>query len=349
MEAFQPISGAQRYLVQRARAHQVPLGVHVDVTLRCDLACQHCYLDDRRRNELSLAEYDELFAQLKAAGTLHLLISGGEIFHRRDGIEIIELAARHRFEIRLITHAGHITPELAARVAACRVAVVSISLYATTPDVHDRVTLVPGSFERTIAGARALIDAGVPVNFKAVLMNINPVDVDELRAFAAGMRASIEFSVDIKGGNGGTDDLMELNLPPEQRVAMLGCVYPTMVDSGGVSNFSPDEYTCMAGNASCYISPDGTVYPCLEWHEVAGNVRDQDFATIWHEAPVFRHARTIRRGSFSGCGGCEHFGHCGLCPARALRETGSPTGTAASKCQETSVRAMAFLNPEAAE
>jgi radical SAM protein with 4Fe4S-binding SPASM domain len=326
--------------VQRARAHNVPLGAHVDVTLRCDLACQHCYLDDRKRSELTLSEYDELFRQLKSAGMLHLLISGGEIFHRPDGLQIVQLAARHRFELRLITHGGHITKEVAEALRDCHIAVVSISIYSTDAAVHDEVTTVPGSLERTLSGARALVEAGVPVNFKAVLMNVNPTDVEKLRGLAQDVGASIEFGVDIKGGNGGSDDLMQLNLAPAEKAAMLGCVYPGLVDAGGLSSFSPDEYTCMAGNASCYISPDGTVYPCLEWQEEAGNIRDTDFKTIWETAPVFLHARGIRRSSFHGCSGCEKFSHCGLCPARSLRETGSPTGTAASKCEETSARAL---------
>lgn len=348
MEAFQPITGAQRYLVQRARAHNVPLGAHIDVTLRCDLACQHCYLDDRKRAELTLEEYDTLFGELKQAGMLHLLISGGEIFHRPDGLKIVQLAAKHRFELRLITHAGHITPDVALALKACNIAVISISIYSTNPATHDEVTTVPGSFERTLAGARALVAAGVPVNFKAVLMNVNPTDVQALRELAADVGASIEFGLDIKGGNGGTDDLMKLNLAPAEKAAMLGCVYPGLVDAGGMSSFSPDEYTCMAGNASCYISPDGTVYPCLEWQEPAGNIRDTPFTTIWESAPVFLHARGIRRSSFQGCSGCEHFSSCGLCPARSLRETGSPTGTAASKCEETSARALVVARARAA-
>ena len=347
MEAFSPVNGAQRYLVQRARQHIVPLGVHIDVTYRCDLACVHCYLEDRKRQELTLTEYQELFDQLKELGTLHMLISGGEIFHRPDGLEIIRAARQRRFEVRLITHGGHIDEALADELAAMQIACISMSLYAADPAVHDYITKVPGSWERTTQAARFLAARGVPTNLKCVLMQLNPDVVEPMRALAREIGVTVEFSVDIKGDNSGSDSLMELNLDPADKVGVLGCVYPSLVDREGLASFSADEYTCMAGNASCYISPDGTVQPCLDWAEPAGNIRDQKFAELWFTAPVFVHARTIRRSSFSGCTDCSNHGHCGLCPARSLRETGSPTGTAPSKCRETIANTLAWMDARA--
>jgi radical SAM protein with 4Fe4S-binding SPASM domain len=344
MEAFTPVNGAQRYLVQRARQHVVPLGVHIDVTYRCDLACVHCYLEDRKRQELSLAEYEGLFDELRELGTLHLLISGGEIFHRPDGLEIIRAARKRRFEVRLITHGGHIDEVLADELAALHIACISMSLYAADPVLHDQITKVPGSWERTTKAARFLAERGVPTNLKCVLMNLNPDVADSMRALARELGVTVEFSVDIKGDNAGSDSLMDLNLDPEQKVGVLGCIYPALINREGLAAFSADEYTCMAGNASCYISPDGTVQPCLDWEEPAGNIRDQKFAELWLTAPVFVQARTIRRNSFSGCVECSNHGHCGLCPARSLRETGSPTGTAPSKCRETISNTIAWMD-----
>jgi radical SAM protein with 4Fe4S-binding SPASM domain len=178
-------------------------------------------------------------------------------------------------------------------------------------------------------------------------MKTNPDVVDSMKALAQELGVGVEFSVDIKGDNTGSDSLMELNLDPEQKVGVLGCIYPALVNRESLAAFSADDYTCMAGNASCYISPDGTVQPCLDWTESAGNIRENKFSELWLTAPVFVHARTIRRGSFSGCVDCSNHGHCGLCPARSLRETGSPTGTAPSKCRETISNTLAWMDAHA--
>ena len=91
----------------------------------------------------------------------------------------------------------------------------------------------------------------------------------------------------------------------------------------------------MAGHASAYLAPDGTVQPCLDYEESAGNIRDQSFTEIWKTSPLLAHLRTLRRQHFTGCKSCDNYSVCGLCPALAARETGDPTGSAPSKCRET--------------
>ena len=340
MEAVKATDGARAYLIRRAQQHLVPLGVHIDVTYRCDLDCVHCYLEDRKREELTLEEYETLFAELRSMGTLFLLVSGGEIFHRPDGLKILQAARRERFEVRIITHGGHIDRALAEELAAIQIRVVAMSVYSAEPGIHDEITKVDGSWQRTVDAARFLRDAGVPVMFKCVLMTPNAGVAEEMKALAAEVGAGIEFAIEIKGDNRGSDALMELNVDLDARIAMHDCVYPTIADAGALPMFSPDEHTCLAGNASCYISPDGTVQPCLDWEEEAGNIRDGGFAAVWESSPVFRRARLIRRSSFENCGGCSNFDVCELCPAKAHRETGRTTGSAPSKCRETMAKVI---------
>ncbi len=348
MEAVKATDGARAYLIKRAQAHVVPLGVHVDVTYRCDLDCVHCYLADRKRDELSLAEYESLFAELRELGSLFLLISGGEIFHRPDGLDILKAARRNRFEVRIITHGGHIDDALAAELAAIQIRVVAMSIYSAEPAVHDAITKVSGSWDRTVQAARHLRVHGVPVMFKCVLMDGNQHVAEQMKALAAEVGAGIEFSMDIKGDNAGSDDLMDLNIGLEDRLAVHSCVYPDLVDAEALPMFSPDQHTCLAGNASCYISPDGTVQPCLDWEEDAGNIRDKSFGEIWQQSPVFQRARLIRRESFSNCGGCSNFNVCQLCPAKSHRETGVSTGSAPSKCRETMAKVIGHAEKLAA-
>jgi len=341
MEPVDATTPAQTYLLRRARAAGVPLGVHIDLTYECDLACVHCYLADRRRRELTLDEYRSLFDELRELGTLHLLVSGGEIFYRDDAIEILRAARERRFEVRLITHGGRIDEAIADALAEMGIACTSMSIYASNARQHDAVTKVPGSWERTLRGARLLINRGMTVKFKCVLMRINPTEISAMRELARDVGCCIDFSVDIKGGNNGSDDLMGLNLNAADKVAMLGCVYPSLADATSAEQFSPDRYTCMAGNASCYIGPDGSVQPCLDWEQVAGQLRETSFTEIWKSSAVFLNARAIRRSSFTGCTDCTSFGSCNLCPARAYRETGSTTGSAPSVCRETLARTLA--------
>ncbi len=329
-------------LVDRAVELVVPIGVHIDVTYRCDLDCVHCYLTDRKRDELTLHEYRRLFDDLRELGTLYLLVSGGEIFHRPDGLEILREARNRRFDVRIITHGGHIDDEVADALAEMKVTSVAMSIYASEPGIHDSVTRVPGSFERTIAAARALRQRGILVGFKFSVMRDNLHQIQATRALAAEVGAGIEISAHIRGDNEGSDALRDLRVDFDEQLAVADCVYSAIAGADTLPLFAPDDHTCLAGHASFYIGPDGTVTPCIDWEEAAGNIRDTPLATIWRESPLFERARLIRRSSFGGCSDCESISVCKLCPARSRRETGDPTASAPSKCEETMVKIISL-------
>jgi len=66
-------------VVRNAMAAAIPLTAHVMVTERCDLNCRHCYLPaHRRKDSLTLTEFDDILGQLREAGTLFITLSGGE-------------------------------------------------------------------------------------------------------------------------------------------------------------------------------------------------------------------------------------------------------------------------------
>ena len=56
--------------------------------------------------------------------------------------------------------------------------------------------------------------------------------------------------------------------------------------------------TCAAGTANAYISPDGIVFPCLNWRDPIGDLRQTDFKILWAESPVVKKQREITRASY---------------------------------------------------
>ena len=95
----------QRYFGERA-----PLEVSIEVTRRCPLECKHCYnnlpMGDlaARNRELSKEEHFQLLDQLVEVGAFWLLYSGGEIFARKDFLEIYTYAKQKGFLITLFTN-----------------------------------------------------------------------------------------------------------------------------------------------------------------------------------------------------------------------------------------------------
>jgi MoaA/NifB/PqqE/SkfB family radical SAM enzyme len=95
----------------------IPLSVQLDLTYRCNERCVHCYLDHDDHGEMTTTEIKDLLDQLAAAGVFFLILSGGEIFLRKDLFEIVEHARKLLFSVKLKTNAVLIREAKARRIA----------------------------------------------------------------------------------------------------------------------------------------------------------------------------------------------------------------------------------------
>ena len=178
-------------LNRKALERGVPLTVHLDVTYRCNERCEHCYLEHDGDGEMSTAEIISTLDQLAAAGVFFLTISGGEPLIRRDIFEIIEYARSLRFNVKLKTNAILIREKEARRLRELNVEQVQISVYSHRAQVHDGISKVPGSLDRTIRGIRLLKAHGLKVTIANVLMKGNLDDAEGVRQLAAGSRRAL--------------------------------------------------------------------------------------------------------------------------------------------------------------
>src|SRR3989442_3708815 len=91
---------------ERAAELGVPMGVHLDVTYRCNERCVHCYLDHDDHGELNTTEIKDILDQLADAGVFFLTFSGGEDFLRRDFLELGGYARHPPFNFQVQTTAA---------------------------------------------------------------------------------------------------------------------------------------------------------------------------------------------------------------------------------------------------
>src|SRR5580698_7068309 len=134
----------------------IPLNVHLDLTYRCNERCVHCYLDHEDHGEMTTMEIKDLLDELAGAGVFFLTLSGGEILLRKDFFEILEYARELMFCVKLKSNAVLIREREAARIRDLGVESVQISIYSHRPEVHDAITLVPGSLKRSLNAIRFL-------------------------------------------------------------------------------------------------------------------------------------------------------------------------------------------------
>jgi radical SAM protein with 4Fe4S-binding SPASM domain len=333
-------------MTARALKLGIPLSVQLDLTYRCNERCIHCYLDHDDHGEMSKAEIFDLLDQLAEAGVLFLNLSGGEIFMRKDLFEIVQYARTLQFSVKLKTNAVMIRAEKAARIAALSVESVQVSLYSHLPEVHDEITKLPGSFKRTIEGARLLREHGVKVSFANVLMKQNQDDYPEVQALAARMGIGYNIDATITPMMDGDRSILVLNVDANK----LDSIFHDESLLGGSSESfcappsgplaEEDAYAtlpCSAGHTACYVSPYGEVFPCVQFPFLVGNVREQRFIDIWQDSPKLREVRAISVGDLEGCSSCVHGGSCSRCPGLAYME-GNMRGPSIQDCEKSFAR-----------
>ena len=148
------------------RANRFPAGIVYESTMRCNLHCEFCYVGDllniegEWRQEMPIETIRRAFPE---RGGLQVNLTGGEIFMRKDIMDVLDLFAEKKYVCGYLTTNGTIIDERRADALAdlaLRGFLKHISVSIDGPgELHDAARGVKGTFERTAAGLRRLQDA----------------------------------------------------------------------------------------------------------------------------------------------------------------------------------------------
>ena len=321
----------------------VPISVQLDLTYRCNERCVHCYLDHRDHGEMTTTEIKSLLDELAAAGVFFLTISGGEIFLRKDFFEILEHAHARTFCIKLKTNGIMIRKAEAARIRDLGVESVQISIYSHRAEIHDSITEVPGSLQRSIDAIRLLVEQGIHVVMANVLMIHNARDYAGVKGLAAELGAEFIIDPTITPMMDGDRSILSLNIDEAalrevfHNEGLAGNVEELCATPQGLNEDDLNSLPCSAGHTACYVSPYGDVYPCVQFPLPSGNVRREKFLDIWRDSPQLNEVRSIRLRDMPSCSQCAHGGTCTRCPGLAYLE-GNMRGPSSQDCEKSFAR-----------
>ncbi|MCO4761249.1 MAG: radical SAM protein [Myxococcales bacterium] len=304
----------------------VPRRVHLDMTYRCDLDCEHCYLDNKTTwPELTTAAWLGVLDDLHEMGVLYLLWSGGEVFARADFEQLIRRAGELRFLSRVKTHGGNMTPERAQILKESFVQQTDVSVYSLDPEIHDAITRVAGSLENSLAGIDLLLEAGLRVRVSVTAMESNRHELADMSRFFRARGCEFSINPNVMPDSSGTDMLDPLLLQDEGYIDMAREVLRIAERDDALprpGQISPTGEPCGAGRSSAYIAPDGAVWPCVMFPMSIGQVQEQPFSTLWHESSERAALTEWTNADRQACNSCAGSGACFYCPGEAYKRTG---------------------------
>jgi radical SAM protein with 4Fe4S-binding SPASM domain len=338
---------------------RVPLVGSLELTYRCNLRCQHCYLDSVHgglpgQKELSTAEVKRILDEVVDAGCLWFLLTGGEPLLRRDFAELYLYAKRKGLLLTVFTNGTLITPHVADLLAEWRPFDLEITLYGYTQQTYERVTGIAGSHARCMRGIELLLERKVPLKLKTMLMTLNQHELQAMRDFADSLGLGFRYDPMLNSGLHGDHEPVNLRITPQQVVQFDLADMKRMEEwqqfSALFSGRAADErylYQCGAGINTFHIDPYGQLCLCMIARTQSYDLRQGTFREGWGN-----HLAQLRFKAPEGeyaCGGCELLALCGQCPGWSELEQGDSQIKTDYLCQVAHLRARAFnfTNPQA--
>jgi radical SAM protein with 4Fe4S-binding SPASM domain len=334
---------------------RAPVDVTIEVTRRCPLECQHCYnnlaMGDlaARNRELSKEEYAALLTELADMGVIWLLFTGGEIFARKDFLEIYTFAKQKGFLVTLFTNGTLINQKTANYLSEFPPFSIEITLYGRTKETYEALTRVPGSYERCMRGIQLLLDRRLPLKLKTVGTRVNRHEIAAMKEFAE-QELGVEFKFDslMSPRIDCSQSPLAVRLSPEEVVA-LDLHWPKVAaehrkvlenEIGKPPLHGSTVYSCGGGLKSFAIDPYGHMSICVLSHQDTYDIREGGVRTGWDRFLLNVRQRKSTRPT--KCDTCRLHSVCSMCPANGELENGDPESPVEFLCEVAHLRALAL-------
>jgi radical SAM protein with 4Fe4S-binding SPASM domain len=334
---------------------RVPMQVSIEVTRRCPLECQHCYNNlpmgdqDARSREMTTEEHFKMLDELVEMGCFWLLYTGGEIFARKDFLEIYTYAKQKGFLITLFTNGTLINEKIADYLLEWPPFAIEITLYGRTRETYEALTMIPGSYDRCLRGIQLLKERNLPLKLKTVATSINKHEVTAMRQFAE-EQLEVEFKFDgqINPRIDCSQSPLAVRLTPEELVALDMATpkgaseYRRLAtrDAANPPNLASSDgmYFCGGGINGFAVNAFGEMGICVISQQETFRVQELGLKRVWEESLL--RTRMQKRTRVTKCTECRIQSLCGMCPANGELENGNRESPVDFLCHAAHLRAV---------
>jgi radical SAM protein with 4Fe4S-binding SPASM domain len=344
-------------LHQRQSGKRAPMQVSIEVTRRCPLECQHCYNNlpmgdqDARSREMTTEEHFKMLDELVEMGCFWILYTGGEIFARKDFLEIYTYAKKKGFLITLFTNGTLINERIADYLVEWPPFAIEITLYGRTRETYEALTQIPGSYDRCLRGIKLLKERGLPLKLKTVATSINKHEIFPMKEFAEeDLGLEFKFDGQINPRIDCSQSPLAVRLTPEELVALdlhtpkRASEYRSLaqrdLDDPAKDGEASTVYSCGGGVGGFAINARGEMSICLISQQDTFDVRRDGLKWAWEH--FLYQVRTRPRTRLTKCVRCRIQSICGMCPANGEMENGDQESPVQFLCNAAHLRAVAL-------
>lgn len=298
-------------------------------TLACNLRCKHCLVSagKKLRKELSNDEWKKVIDESVKLGVRRFYFTGGEPFIREGIFDLIKYVTKIKKRELIILTNGMLFDDkklAALKKLASRRLLIQVSLEGPSAEIHDRLR-GKGSFDRTVAGIRKLIDIGIIPIVSTALNKYNENEIVKTSRFLTKLGVQEHNILWMHEKGRGINNLNELFVPSDK----IAKIMKNLKKAYKGKDFILDNIESLKVRVrtkrgrkydlcnNCYekvcVNADGHVYPCAslngDKYFDAGSVRKALLKDIWLDAKVMERCRNNSVQNKSACSSCylEYF------------------------------------------
>lgn len=327
---------SERFLRDYSMVNPFLQTFHIELTSKCNERCVHCYIPHECKDtDIEDDLMFDILEQCRKMEVMHLVFSGGEPMSHPSFCDFVKRAKDLDFSVTILSNLTLLTDEIVKVLQYKHPACVNVSLYSMNTEVHDSITKLKGSFERTKNNIIKLVNNNIAVQINCPVMQQNKDSFYEVIKWGQEHRCAVVTDYVIMARSDRTTDNLEYRLKNDdikyvvEKIAENSEAFNDNFGDEGISvmecktgGANPEERMCGVALSTMCMVAKGDVYPCPGWQQyICGNANDTSLQEIWKNSHELNYLRGLRLKDFGKCVGCEDYDYCLMCVSRNYNES----------------------------
>lgn len=298
----------------------------MELSYKCNLRCKHCYNDkDDFETEIDFKTAKKIIDDAIELGVNNVYISSGECTISRDFLEIAKYIRTNKLPLIFVTNGQTLYDDeiLFDNIVNLYPHRIKVSLYSMNPEIHDNITGVKGSCEKTIAVIKKLRQHNILVTINYFQLSLNKNSLDDIIKFKNEVGAAL--SVDLYFLDNRDNKNTHVQATEEQLYELYsdvnGPCHCLVGQKSANASKNDESLVCDLMKSMLSVSPSQDVFPCIALKCKLGNLKETTLKNIWNN-DINHFLDGFKVKNLKDCRSCKNFEYCIYCPSMGLYENG---------------------------
>lgn len=295
--------------------------LHIEIANECNERCVHCYIPhEYKTKSIDPTLFYRTVEEGRNMNIINVTLSGGEPLLHKDIIDFLKRCRELDLSVNILTNLTLLSNAIIEEIKKNPLLCVQTSIYSMDASIHDSITKVKGSFEKTKSNLLKLKGAGIPLQISCPVMKQNKNTFNDVIAFGKenGISVAVNYVIFASYDHSNCNLVNRLSLEEVSQAfdkqatdEYVNYIRSQAEEKNALTSQDP---ICSICRYYICVSADGTVFPCAGWQaNVIGDLNKQSLRDIWETSEGIRKLRQIKRKEFPKCVSCEDRGYCTVC------------------------------------